>query len=172
VNIPPSAIQKKICMLGDFAVGKTSLVRRFVEGRFDDRYLTTIGVKISRRTVLLSQKPVHLLLWDLSGSGEFIGVTTSYLQGASGALLVCDLTRSNTLRLLEAYARRLRDVNARVSIVLAGNKADLNERREVDDEMLADLAHDLQAQRFITSAKTGACVEEAFLALAKLILER
>jgi small GTP-binding protein len=171
VTMPPSAIQKKICMLGDFAVGKTSLVSRFVEDRFSDRYLSTIGVKISRRTVALRQRPAHLLIWDLAGSEEFSGVTTSYLQGASGALLVCDLTRSSTLGTLDSYVRRLREVNARVSLVLAGNKNDLNDQREVDDEMLAELAHDLGAPWFTTSAKTGAGVETAFYSLAERILE-
>lgn len=171
MSMPPSAIQKKICMLGDFAVGKTSLVRRFVEDRFDDHYLSTIGVKISRCTVALPQRPVHLLIWDLAGSEEFLGVTPSYLQGAAGALLVCDLTRSSTLGLLDTYALRLRGVNARVSLILVGNKADLNDQREVDDEMLADLARDLGAPWFITSAKTSAGVEEAFQSLTRRILE-
>jgi small GTP-binding protein len=171
VNNSTTVIQKKICMLGDFAVGKTSLVRRFVEGRFDDRYLSTIGVKISRRAVELSQYPsIHLLVWDLAGSEEFTGLQTSYLQGASGALLVCDLTRAATCDTLESYAGRLRQVNARVMMIIAGNKADMVEQRVVSDEQLAKLAGKLGATSFLTSAKTGDGVEQAFQSLTRSIL--
>ena len=105
-------IQKKICMLGDFGVGKTSLIKRFVEGRFDDRYLSTIGVKISRRVVKQADNEINLLIWDLVG-GEFLAETTerNYMRGASGALLVCDLTRLNTLDILPEYLTRLKTIN-------------------------------------------------------------
>ena len=171
MNNTSTVIQKKICMLGDFAVGKTSLVRRFVEGRFEDRYLSTIGVKISRRAIQLPERmPVHLLVWDLAGSEEFTGVQSSYLQGASGALLVCDLTRASTLAVLETYAGRLREVNANVALIIAGNKVDLEEQREVTDQNLTTLANTINATWFVTSAKTGSGVESAFQDLASQIL--
>ena len=94
------AISKKVCLLGDFAVGKTSLVRRFVLNIFEDRYLSTIGVKVSRKTVVTPGPgdliELTLMLWDLAGSEEFDQVRASYLRGASGAVLVCDLTRPET----------------------------------------------------------------------------
>ncbi len=96
-------IQKKVCLLGDFAVGKTSLVRRFVEGRFDDKYLSTIGVKISRKTLARPYGALHLIVWDLAGGEEF-GAESSYLRGAAGALIVGDLTRRETLESFERYA--------------------------------------------------------------------
>ena len=168
-----TVIQKKICMLGDFAVGKTSLVMRFVEGRFDERYLSTIGVKVSRRTVeLANYPPIHLLVWDLAGSEEFTGVQTSYLQGASGALLVCDLTRKGTLVGIETYAQRLRQVNTKVALILAGNKVDLLDSREIEDSQLAEMADRLKAQWFVTSAKSGNGVAQAFERLAQELLER
>jgi small GTP-binding protein len=158
-------------MLGDFAVGKTSLVRRFVEGRFDDRYLSTIGVKVSRRAVeLTDQITVHLLIWDLAGSEEFTGAQTSYLQGASGGLLVCDLTRATTLEALEHYAKRLREINPKVSLTIASNKLDLTEQREIEDSTLASLADSIGTAWFTTSAKTGDKVEDAFHSLAINIL--
>jgi small GTP-binding protein len=158
-------------MLGAFAVGKTSLVRRFVEGRFDDRYLSTIGVKISRRTILLPDSPqVNLLIWDLAGGDEFNGVLSSYLQGASGALLVCDLTRTNTLDLVEFYARRVRELNTHVSITIVGNKDDLIDQREIQAEQIGKMAEKLGGNWFITSAKVGAGVEEAFRAIAERIV--
>lgn len=90
-------IQKKLCMLGAFAVGKTSLVRRFVQSLFTDKYLTTVGVKIDKKQVVCADKEVALLLWDLYGEDEFQRVQTSYLRGASGLLLVADGTRSATV---------------------------------------------------------------------------
>lgn len=159
-------------MLGDFAVGKTSLVRQYVEGIFDDRYLSTIGVKISRRTVTLPRRPVHLLIWDLAGSEEFSGVQASYLQGAAGALLVCDLTRAGTFASLETYASRLQALNSRVALMIAGNKSDLEDQREIEPDRLAELAGRLDAAWFITSARTGVGVEDAFSALAQHMVER
>lgn len=166
-----AVIQKKICMLGDFAVGKTSLTRRFVEGQFDDRYLSTIGVKISRRSINLPDLPVfNMLLWDLAGSEEFTGVQASYLQGASGALLVCDLTRRATLASISTYAQRLRKVSPQAAIVIAGNKEDLQEQCEISPQRLADLAEQTGASWFTTSAKTGTGIEQAFQNLAQQIM--
>ena len=157
--------------MGDFAVGKTSLVRRFIEGRFDDRYLSSIGVKVSRKIVELpDHPPVHLLIWDLAGGDNFSGVQSSYLQGASGALLVCDLTRKTSVEVLNPYAKRLREVNPHISLIMAGNKADLVDQRQIGDVDLEQLAKALDTTWFITSAKTGAGVEQAFEILAKRIL--
>ncbi len=164
-------IQKKICMLGDFAVGKTSLVRRFVEGRFDDRYLSTIGVKVSRRKVTLSDgREVHLLVWDLAGSEEFIGVQSSYLRGASGALLVCDLTRLSTLDSLEQYAQQMYRVQPAAPLLLVGNKNDLRDAREIQESDLAAAGEKLDIPWFTTSAKTGENVEWAFQKLAECLV--
>lgn len=166
-------LQKKVCMLGDFAVGKTSLVRQFVEGRFDDRYLSTIGVKISRRTVTLdSATTMHLLIWDLAGSEEFTGAQASYLQGAAGALLVCDLTRAATLPSVARYAVRLREVSPQAPVLLLANKADLSEQHEILEAQLAETARSIQAAGvFLTSAKDGRNVESAFLQIARSILK-
>lgn len=171
-----AVIQKKVCMLGHFAVGKTSLVRRFVEGRFDDKYLSTIGVKISRKPVTTDRGVVHLILWDLAGSEEYNGVQTSYLQGASGGLVVCDLTRPETLEGWARYVQRLREVNPSARIVLVANKADLTDQRAISDEELRQAAASLDngiglpAEYWLTSAKTGDNVEAAFRRLAALLL--
>ncbi len=158
-------------MLGDFAVGKTSLVRRFVEGRFDDRYLSTIGVKVSRRRVRLpDQREVNLLVWDLAGSEEFTGIQGNYLQGAAGAFLVCDLTRPATLDSLERYAQRLRTIHPGVPVILLGNKNDLVDARQVTDEELEAVARRLTATWTTTSAKNGENVEQAFIDLTTHIL--
>lgn len=104
-----NAVSKKVCLLGDFGVGKTSLVRRFVHGLFDDRYLSTVGVKVSRKMVMVPQLAdlveMTMMLWDLAGSEEFDHMRASYLRGAVGAILVCDVARPATVDNLGAYLR-------------------------------------------------------------------
>lgn len=167
-----SIIQKKICMLGAFAVGKTSLVRRFVEGRFDDKYLSTIGVKISRKPVVVAGHTIHFILWDLAGSEEYNGVQASYLQGAAGGIIVCDLTRPETLASWVRYTQRLRQANPAVRVVLVANKVDLTDSRTISDEELRHAAASCADGRgippyFLSSAKTGENVEELFGQLAE-----
>jgi small GTP-binding protein len=163
-------IQKKVCMLGGTAVGKTSLVSRFVHSIFSDRYLTTIGVKIDKKSIKTGDQEVDLILWDLYGEDEFQKMRTSYLRGAAGYLLVIDGTRRETLDM----ALNLRDsaerTIGRVPFVLVVNKADLAARWEVDDGMLSDLAK-RGWSIFRTSAKTGEGVDEAFGALTRAVLQ-
>ena len=156
-------IQKKVCLLGDFAVGKTSLVSRFVEGRFDDKYLSTIGVKISRKVVQRGDSErVNLLLWDLAGGDDFSKSGASYLRGAAGALIVCDLTRAETLRAVSYYSQQIGTISETAALVIVGNKVDLTTECEISDYDMAALAADLNAPYLLVSAKTGQCVEEAF----------
>ena len=166
-----NVVQKKICLLGDFAVGKTSLMRRFVEDRFDDKYLSTIGVKISRKTVFRPYGQLNLLVWDMTG-GDDIGTQAkaSYLRGASGALVVCDLTRRETLSIFERYAQQMRTLNPQTPLVLVGNKVDLLADRGISDTELQSIADSLGTGTFfLTSAKTGAQVDAAFLHLSEII---
>lgn len=163
-------IQKKICLLGEFSVGKTSLVRRFVEGNFDDRYLSTIGVKISRRALARPSGQLNLLVWDLAGSDEFGGqIQANYLRGSSGAFIVCDLTRSETLGGFQRYVDQIRAVKLDIPLIFLGNKADLKEERAISEEELQLAAETFQSLYLLTSAKTGENVEQAFQRLAEKI---
>ncbi len=164
-----STIQKKICLLGDFSVGKTSLVRRYVEGRFDDKYLSTIGVKISRKVLQRDDYMLKLLIWDLAGGEEFEELSQRYLLGAAGALIVCDLTRTETLTALEYYARQLRLRDSKAAIVLVGNKLDLVEDTAISDRLLETIARTTNSRWLLTSAKTGEQVEQSFIYLAEQI---
>jgi small GTP-binding protein len=166
-----TVIQKKVCLLGDFGVGKTSLIRRFVEGRFDDKYLSTIGVKITRKVIPRAYGSMNLLMWDLAGSNGFDSISnSSYLQGASAAMLVCDATRRETLDTFEEYARQIRLLNARVSLVFVCNKIDLTDQRVISDADLSRVAVTFgDGTCFLSSAKTGQQVEDAFIALADKI---
>lgn len=163
-----SVIQKKVCLLGEFAVGKTSLIRRFVEGKFEEKYLSTIGVAVSRKSIQLEDHTVKLLIWDLAGGDDY--TNSSYLLGAAGGIIACDLTRLDTLNALSIYHRQLRLANPKAQVVLIANKVDLEAERAISEEDLTAVAEQLNASLFYTSAKTGQNVEEAFSALAKQIL--
>lgn len=163
-------LQKKICILGSFAAGKTSLVSRLVHNRFSDKYLTTIGVRIDKKSVTLGEQEVNLIVWDLYGEDEFLKIRTSYLRGASGYLLVVDSTRRSTLDTAVRLQRTAEETVGTVPFVLALNKCDLREEWSLTEDVLAALT-DKRWQVIRTSAKTGEGVEEAFLALAERIVE-
>lgn len=157
-------IQKKICMVGDFSVGKTSLVRRFVYNLFEERYLTTIGVNITRKDIQYpDDRLIRLLIWDLADAAKFNGTRSSYLQGASGALLISDLSRPESLLNLKGYCNEIRNINPKAVIMVIGNKVDL----VVDDiqesiQNVRMLAAGMDTSCQFTSAKTGEGVETAF----------
>ena len=177
-----TAISKKVCLLGDFAVGKTSLVRRFVYDLFDDRYIGTIGVKVSRKMVAVHRDgeilELTMMLWDLAGSEEFNGVRASYLRGASGAVLVCDLTRPGTLERVPLYVQELEAVSPGASLIVAANKLDLVEpsqassRPTLDREQVQAAADRLGALCYFTSAKTGQEVEALFRRMGQQLVKR
>ena len=153
---------RTICMIGDFAVGKTSLVSRFVHQTFGDQYLTTVGVKIDTRVVRLpSGDEVKLVLWDIAGKSAFARVDTSYLRNASGYLLVADGTRRETLdSAVELQAAAAAEVGD-VPFSLLVNKADLGDQWTLDRDRLAGLVAQGWSSRE-TSALNGSGVEQAF----------
>ncbi|NER47866.1 MAG: GTP-binding protein [Symploca sp. SIO1A3] len=155
-------------MIGDFGVGKTSLIRRFVERQFSDQYLSTVGVKISRKTVELTDskiQKVQLLIWDLEGHTKFKAIAPSYLKGASGAIVVGDVTRQETIDNIPERAQLFLDVNPNGVMIFALNKYDL-----IDEEKLANMPKLQDIEQVITtyptSAKTGSHVDEIFQKLA------
>jgi hypothetical protein len=159
-------LQKKVCMLGGFGVGKTSLVSRFVTSMFSDKYLTTVGVKIDKKTVPLGSEEMTLMLWDIYGEDEFQSVRDSYLRGASGYLLVVDGTRWPTLDTAAALQQKAESVVGRVPFLLLLNKADLDTEWQVDERALWKLAE--RGWPVVkTSAKTGEGVDDAFAKLAR-----
>ena len=168
------AFSKKVCLLGEFAVGKTSLVRRFVHNLFDDRYISTIGVKVSRKTVVVPRAgevvELAMMLWDLGGGEEFNQMRPSYLRGAAGAVLVCDLTRPETLYRLQVYAHDLLNINADAQLILAANKHDLDDQQQLTPAQIEDVAASFSAPYYLTSAKTGSEVEGLFLQLGRLLV--
>jgi small GTP-binding protein len=163
-------IKKKICMLGVFAVGKTSLVQRFVKSMFSEKYLTTVGVKIDKKTIEVKGKIVELMLWDLQGEDEFQKLNATYLRGASGYFLVVDVTRASTLDGALRLKEKVDDTLGNAPFLVLLNKVDLFDQWELDHTKLKEL-EDAGWPIMKTSAKTGKGVEDAFLALALAMLE-
>ena len=160
-----ATLQKKICMLGAFSVGKTSLVKRFVESVFSETYLTTVGVKIDKKTVELSNRIVNLILWDLAGEDDISSLRMSYLRGAAGYVLVADGTRPSTLEVALSLRQRVEVEFGPLPFVLLLNKNDLQEEWAIRDEEVEGLRRDGWWVR-PTSARTGEGVDDAFGALA------
>jgi small GTP-binding protein len=180
-DAPLAKLSKKICLLGDIAVGKTSLVRRFVYDLFDDKYLSTIGVKVSHKEIVVPAKQgavdLTLMIWDLAGSEEFDRMQASYLRGASGAILVCDLTRPFTLDSFSDYVADLKTVSAGAHLIAAANKRDLIDQQppgaegHLTPQALEAASIRLAVPYYVTSAKSGQHVEDLFRHLGRLMLE-
>jgi small GTP-binding protein len=162
-------IQKKICMLGAFAVGKTSLVSRYVSSLFSEKYLTTVGVKIDKKQVTVDGRDVTLMLWDIYGQDDYQNVTASQLRGMSGYLLVVDGTRGATLEIARQLQQKAVAAVGAVPFILLLNKVDLASQWELDEPAFFKLVE--QGWRVVrTSAKTGEGVDEAFFQIAKAML--
>jgi small GTP-binding protein len=162
-------IQKKICMLGAFAVGKTSLVSRYVTSIFSDQYLSTVGVKIDKKLVTVDGQELTLMLWDIAGQDDYQTVQPSHLRGMAGYLLVADGTRWMTLDVARQLQEKAVSVAGPVPFILLLNKSDLSAEWEVDEKRLMALA-ELGWRVVRTSAKTGEGVEAAFELLARAML--
>ncbi|MBM4250228.1 MAG: GTP-binding protein [Euryarchaeota archaeon] len=174
VPAPPgfSACQKKIALIGDGGVGKTSLVNRFVKGHFDDRYIHTIGTNVKKKPVLLPEEKaeITLMVWDMQGQRNDPTVMTHMFR-SEGAIVVCDVTRDQTFNSIPEWIALLeKELGHRVPMVLLGNKADLEEQSLIGQSQLQYMASRYGASWHLTSAKTGQNVEEAFTELARRTL--
>ena len=163
------SLSRKISLLGDFAVGKTSTVARSVRNTFSEAYLTTVGVKVDTKTIATAEgHSLRLVLWDIAGASSLDQMRANYIGGTQGLLLIADGTRSDTvdtvLRLRDQASRLL---GHELPAVLVLNKCDLADEWDVPPERIRELA--LQLPVFSASARTGEGVEEAFIALAALV---
>jgi small GTP-binding protein len=163
-------LKKKICLMGSFGVGKTSLVARFVHSLFSDKYHTTVGVRIDKKVVACDGAEVTLMIWDMAGEEDSVPVRLNQVRDASGYLLVADGTRRKTLEVARDIQRRVENEIGRQPFLLLVNKADLRGTWEVSDSEWSELTAGGWAV-LETSAKTGERVEEAFLTLTSSILK-
>ena len=163
-------LKKKICLMGSYGVGKTSLVARFVHSMFEDKYHTTVGVKIDKKVLAVDGAEVTLMLWDMAGEEDGAPVRLNQVKDASGYLLVIDGTRARTLDVARSIQQRVQnEIGARPFLALI-NKADLRESWEIPDSTWVALAAEGWTL-LETSAKSGQHVEEAFATLTSRILQ-
>lgn len=163
-------ITKKICMVGAFAVGKTSLVKRFVESIYSEKYQTTLGVKIAKKQLTVFDQSVQLLIWDIEGVDVFTELKANYLRGSSGIFLVVDGTRPKSYENLANIVGLIKRELGDVPIVLVANKVDLTHEWKLDEKWFTEM-NDSGMQTFMTSAKEGQNVDEAFQELAAQMLK-
>lgn len=159
---------RKICLLGDFGVGKTSLVSRFVRNTFSERYMTTVGVKVDSKEVSVGGDPVKLVIWDIAGKSALDALNQTYLRGASGVMLVADGTREPTLRSALYLLMQAKSLLQNPAAVLLVNKLDLVNRWEILPATLEELRKTTPV--FESSALTGDGVEAAFQHLARQVI--
>lgn len=159
-------VVRKICMMGAFAVGKTSLVRRFVHSIFSDVYQTTIGVMISKKNLLVDGVEYELVIWDLEGRDEFTDFRSSYLRGAAGILYVVDVTRPHTLAVVQQLREEMKKQIGELPSIVLLNKSDMTEEWRLDTGMLEMLEQE-GCTLLRTSARTGTNVDVAFQSLVQ-----
>ena len=167
-----TAITSKVCIVGDFAVGKTSVVERFVNNQFSDKYLTTVGVKVDTKEVDLPDRGVEqkLVLWEIAGADTFGAKEFAYLRGASGIIFVADGTRPLTLDSVRSLKTSIAERHGQSPAVLLINKRDLSDQWDVADTRVAELTGEF-GHVYLTSAKTGVEVESALTRIANLIVD-
>ncbi len=164
-------LQCKVILIGDPNVGKTSLVRRFVEGQFNVSYRATIGVDLFYKEMESSEGPISMNVWDIAGQTTFSLIRPRFYSGAKGALLVFDLTMPSSFKSLSYWVNDIKNGQKDVPIVLLGNKSDMTRLREISDQEARGFVVETPniQDYFETSAKTGENVEKAFQLLSNAI---
>ena len=172
-------LKSKVCLVGEIAVGKTSLIRRYVQDMFDDRYIMTIGTKISKKTVEIAavranvDVTLDVTVWDIMGEKGFRQLLKeAYFYGANGILAVADLTRENTLSDLDDWIDHVLKVVGEIPVYVVVNKVDLKEKAVFDDDAVRAFAKAYNAPWSYASAKTGENVQDAFEAIGRAMAEQ
>jgi small GTP-binding protein len=159
----------KLCLLGDGAVGKTSLVRRYVYDVFDDKYLISFGTKVSKKSLKVGDADIDLMIWDILGQKSHEALHAAYYRGAAGAFAVCDYTRPETVRNLKSWLGSFRSVVGEMPVMILSNKADLE--RKISLKEIEEFGKEAGCTVLETSAKSGLNVELAFQEMGKKLLE-
>jgi small GTP-binding protein len=170
MDMEEKKFMKKICMLGEMAVGKSSLVRRFVHNVFSDTYLSTIGAKVMKKEVQLEDALVKLMIWDIIGFVKYDTLLKSYSKGSHGGFIVFDTTREETFKAIEEWADVFTQDGEKRNIMIIGNKVDLEPGFDVEARVEA-LTGEHGWKYILTSAKSGENVEDAFKTMARDILD-
>jgi len=166
---------KKVALIGDSAVGKTSLIRRFVIDVFDDKYIATVGAKVSKRDLeyQLPDKTVYLtlMMWDILGQKDYKKMRTQGLTGAHGVVLVTDLSRPETVGSAEEFwLPEIQEIVPEAPVLFVGNKSDLAGEDSPSVKALSDLAQKVEMPVILSSAKTGENVSSTFRKVGELMI--
>ncbi len=162
----------KIVVIGDGAVGKTSLIARFAEKTFQAEYKPTLGTNIVIKELKLDNNSVKLLLWDIAGQAKWRDVRHLYYKGAQGCILVFDCTRATTFESIPAWFKDLIKFSGDIPRILLANKIDLTDIRKISKDQAQESADELNAAYFETSAKDGTQVNDAFEKISSKILQK
>ncbi len=174
-KLPKGQFASKLILTGDFQVGKSSIIKRFVENQFIDNYIATIGVKISKKSVVMNEDTsINFILWDIGGQiGQMAPYRHRFYEGANSAFIVIDRTRQNALDSVRRWYKDIEvSVPSDIPIVIVGNKSDLQEDLVISEEEIKMVAKELGFHYILTSAKTGENVNEAFLYIAYRFIEK
>ena len=164
--------QYKLLFLGDTSVGKTSLLIRYTDNKFEDGSVPTLGVDVRYKYVSLENKKIRLDIWDTAGQERFKNITKNYFRGANGIIFVCDVTNKETFDKLKSWLNDAQgNVSPETEMIVVGNKIDLKEKRQVKLELLKEFGEKHNIDVFETSAKTGEGVEEIFIDLTKKLFK-
>ncbi len=174
-KLPKGEFTSKVILTGDFGVGKSSIIKRFIENQFKDSYIATIGVEISKKAVVMEEETIiNFILWDIGGQvGQIAPYRHRFYEGASAAFIVIDRTRPNNLESVNIWVKDIKEsVPDNIPVVIIGNKSDLQEEIVISDEEIKILAKELGFHYILTSCKTGENVNEAFLYIAYRFIEK
>jgi len=174
-KLPKGQFTSKLILTGDFKVGKTSLIKRFVENLFSESYISTLGVEISKKTVVMDEDTkINFVLWDIGGQiSSMAPYRHRFYEGASAAFIVIDRTRPNNLESVNKWYKEILDaVSRNIPVVIVGNKSDLQDKLVITEEEIKIVAKELGFHYILTSALTGENVNEAFLYIAYRLIEK
>ncbi len=168
-------MKAKVCLVGEGAVGKTALIRRFIHDQFDDRYISTLGAKVSKKEIVAkgpdgSDFAIDMTIWDIMGEKGFRELLKeAYFHGAQGVLAVCDVTRKDTLSELHDWIAAVYKVTGQIPIQFLANKVDLVKQQLVVEDDVRKVSEAHKSPYLFTSAKTGQNVEQGFASLASMV---